>query len=250
MSPNPFPKNWILLRGLIRSKFHWKKFADEFKSSLQLDQVVQVELPGNGFLHEQSTPPSVEKAIQALENQLPKFTEPVGVLGISLGGMLGTAWAQRQPQKFSHLVLINSSSAESPFYHRLIPENYFNVLCSLLIKNPARTENFILGITSNEKSIWQKQLAANIDFLKEHPISTTNFLSQLKLASQVNFKNIPEVKKLVLTSKADRLVSYKCSEKIANLWSCPVRYHQTAGHDLPLDDAAWVIQSIKDEFLK
>jgi len=70
----------------------------------------------------------------------------------------------------------------------------------------------------------------------------------MKVASLTDFKKIPDQKKLILTSKADRLVSYKCSEQISKLWNCPVHYHQEAGHDLPLDDAAWVIERIKEEF--
>lgn len=240
------PKNWVLLRGLMRSQFHWKNFAELLKIKLQLESVQSVELPGNGFLCHEKTPIDIFQVITQLRSQLNvSGKQPIGIIGISLGGMLATQWAQLYPQEVSHIVLINSSSSLSPFYKRLLPQNYPALIKNLILSRDAQLEKFILSTTSNNRNKWESQAQENINFLMKFPLSGLNFFRQLKLATQVDFSKKPEANKLILASKADRLVSYTCSERIAKLWNCDILYHETAGHDLPLDDADWVIEKIR-----
>jgi predicted alpha/beta hydrolase family esterase len=49
---------------------------------------------------------------------------------------------------------------------------------------------------------------------------------------------------LVLTSAADRMVDPSCSRALARQWGCALREHASAGHDLPLDDGAWVSEQV------
>lgn len=242
----PIPKKWILLRGLVRSQFHWKNFGETLKERLQLDEVQTLELPGNGFLSQKTTPTDILETIAQLRSQLNFDRGPsFGIIGISLGGMLATQWALSFPREVSHLVLINSSSSLSPYYERMRPQNYLSLVKQLIFYSPARMEKFILSTTSNNLNKWNPQLQDNIEFLKQHPANFINFFNQLQLANQTDFSQVPRARKLILTSKADRLVSYKCSELIAKIWSCDIFYHETAGHDLPLDDPDWVISQIK-----
>jgi predicted alpha/beta hydrolase family esterase len=48
----------------------------------------------------------------------------------------------------------------------------------------------------------------------------------------------------VLVSAADGLVDPRCSQRLAQAWGAPMRKHPTAGHDLPLDDGAWVAREV------
>lgn len=240
------PKKWILLRGLVRSQFHWKKFGETLKEKLQFDDVQTLELPGNGFLYQKKTPADIFEAIKQLRSQVNFDSgQSLGIIGISLGGMLATQWALSFPQEVSHLVLINSSSSLSPYYERMRPQNYLSLIKQLIFYSPSRMEKFILNTTSNNLNKWNSQLQENIEFLQQHPTNFINFFNQLKLASQTDFSQVPKAKKLILTSKADQLVSYKCSELIAKNWSCDIFYHESAGHDLPLDDADWVTEKLQ-----
>lgn len=209
------------------------------------ENVYCVELPGNGELNTHKTPTQIEEAVSILQRQLPTSFTSYGLIGISLGGMLATHWAQQKPQQVSHLVIINSSSSLSPFYQRMNPVHYLSVLGSLISKSEEKSEEFILRVTSNHESIWRQHLKPNIDFAKKHPVSTHNFIKQIRLASQADFTQVPQMPKLILTSDQDHLVSSKCSQKIAETWKCSIQTHPTAGHDLTLDDPAWVIQQIK-----
>ena len=239
------PQQWVLVRGLLRSKYHWKKFGTDLQQALGAEKIHFVELSGNGYLSEQITPVKIDEAIQQLRSQLPNDLKSFGLLGISLGGMLATRWAQLHPTEIESLVLINSSSRLSSFNKRLLPKNYVSILKVLASGDEEKAEEFILSTTSNFKEKWQPHLKDNIAFLKEHPIRSENFVRQLVLSTQANFKNTPECKKLILCSKADGLVHYSCSEDIAKAWNCEIRYHEGAGHDLPLDDSAWIIEQIK-----
>jgi hypothetical protein len=58
--------------------------------------------------------------------------------------------------------------------------------------------------------------------------------------------SVPHDRVLLLRSLQDRLVNPVCSERMAEQWDWPVRTHPEAGHDLPLDDADWVIKQIQD----
>ena len=213
------------------------------------DSTNLLQLSGNGFLHDEETPISIDTAVEKFRAQISDMgAESLGLVGISMGGMLATRWAQLFPNEISHLVLINSSSKKTPFNQRLRPENYPGILKHLLLGNSAASEEFILRTTSNSEILWKPQLSENVEFLKAHPLKVSNFFRQLKLAGQTDFTKIPKVEKLILTSKADRLVSYKCSEKISQIWGCSIRYHETAGHDLPLDDGGWLVENIKNGF--
>lgn len=243
----PAPKRWILIRGLSRSRFHWKNFGIKLKSKLDCKVVESPEIYGNGYFHREPTPNNIALAVSQLRAQLKEpIGEPVGIIGISLGGVLATYWAQKFPQEVSHLVIINSSSGLSPFYKRLIPRNYYRLIQHLISPQPEQLEKLILSTTSNNRNIWEAQVTENIEFLKVHPVSAKNFLRQLDLATQVDFTEVPVAHKLVLTSKADRLVSAECSEIIAKQWSCEIQLHEKAGHDLSMDDANWVIDKIKN----
>ena len=47
----------------------------------------------------------------------------------------------------------------------------------------------------------------------------------------------------------DRLVSARCSAAIASAWALPLEVHAAAGHDLPLDDPAWVAARIVEWYV-
>lgn len=240
------PKKWILLRGLMRSRYHWLDFPEQLKSQLNLDEVICVELPGNGFLSQEKTPTGIADVIKSLKDQYSFTTNSYGLIGISMGGMIATRWAQLYPNEVQALVLINSSSTLSPFYQRLMPRHYLSLLKFLVGPQDIQAlEKFILSQTSNRQDKWMPLLADYSAFHQQRLSSLKNFIRQLRLTSQIDFSVIPSCSKLILAGKQDRFVSVNCSEKIAHLWQCPAFYHETAGHDLPLDDADWIIQKIQ-----
>jgi predicted alpha/beta hydrolase family esterase len=246
MIENKAPQNWILLRGLVRSKFHWKNFPDLLREQLKAENIFCVELPGNGYLYQEKSPRDASLAAEILRSQVPNeiLSQPYGLIAISLGGMIASEWAHRFSNEVTHVVAINTSSKDSPFYKRLQPKNYLKIIQLLKGGKAQKTEEFILSATSNRKDIWVNYLNENVNFAEKYPVRTQNFLNQLKLATSANFRNKPKARCLILASKNDRLVHFECSQKIAELWECPIEFHDTAGHDLPLDDSNWIAQRI------
>jgi hypothetical protein len=82
---------------------------------------------------------------------------------------------------------------------------------------------------------------------KERPISLKNSVRQIIAAATYHPGNIkPQQPVLLLNGKGDRLVAPICSEAIHKKWNLELRSHAWAGHDLTLDDGAWVALQLKD----
>ncbi len=243
---------WVLLRGLIREKRHWGEFLDLFQASLGTQQVIALDLPGNGSLHELDSPATVEAMAEHCRTQLLAlgYPPPYRVLALSLGAMVAVAWSEHHPQEVEKMVLINTSLAPlNPFYQRLRPINYLGLIRNGLFGSVARKERRILELTSNLRRNAEDSpmiLARWIDYAREYPVSRANSLRQLLAA--VRFRaplSTPKVPVLLVAAEHDNLVDAQCSVTLAQRWQCELRLHASAGHDLPLDDGAWVVQRIK-----
>nr|MDP2192721.1 alpha/beta hydrolase [Rhodoferax sp.] len=118
---------WIFLRGLTRERRPWGGFMGQFQYALSGRRVVALDLPGNGYLHQQCSPLRVQDLVAHCRAQLAlrSIEPPYGLLAMSLGAMVAVAWADAYPQEVAANVLINTSTRPfSPFYQRLRPTNY------------------------------------------------------------------------------------------------------------------------------
>ena len=81
----------------------------------------------------------------------------------------------------------------------------------------------------------------------ERPISLKNSFRQIVAAASYRPGDIKPIQPvLLLNGQGDRLVSPACSEMIHKKWDLELRSHLWAGHDLPLDDGAWVALQLKE----
>ncbi|MGB1477517.1 MAG: alpha/beta fold hydrolase, partial [Marinobacter salsuginis] len=51
---------------------------------------------------------------------------------------------------------------------------------------------------------------------------------------------------LLLASRGDRIVHWRCSAALEERWQWTMKLHPDAGHDLPLDDPEWIIQQLRN----
>jgi homoserine acetyltransferase len=158
--------------------------------------------------------------------------------------MIATQWALEFPNEVDRLILINSSFSLSPIQQRLKPTNYLGILKCIFSSSAQDIEQFILTTTCNTEK-WKPHLSACVQFQKEHRIRLKNFIRQLKMTKHSQFYQKPDCHVIILASSNDRLVSPQCSHTIATQWNVPLHLHPTAGHDLPMDDGTWIIDSIK-----
>lgn len=238
---------WILLRGLMRETRHWGDFVSQLQAARGNEAVLAIDLPGNGSLHQQTSPLQVSEMVEHCRGQLQQrgISGPVTLVALSLGGMVAADWAQRYPQQVQRCVLINTSMRPfSPFYRRLRPDNYPALLGQGLRSQRGEAfERLILRLTSSrgDNSVlpdwyrWQRQ----------YPVSRSNALRQLLAAARFRApRQKPAASILVLTGAKDRLVDHRCSLALASAWQTALAIHPWAGHDLPLDDAAWAVAQI------
>lgn len=243
----PTMQTWILLRGLTRETRHWGNFLKQFQQTLPDIQIIALDLPGNGVLNQQRSPLRIQDMVANCRAQLMtrKIAAPYHILAMSMGAMVVVAWSETHPHEVAAQVLINTSMRPfSPFYHRLLPANYaFLLKQSLMGAPPEARERAVLHLTSNRAhdDLDVDVLPLWLALRRENPVSRSNAARQLIAAARFRAPLKPPVRTLLLTSEQDHLVSVKCSKTLARYWQCDLRIHGSAGHDLPLDDGAWVI---------
>ncbi len=240
-------KKIFLLRGLIRETAHWGNFLDIVKTIPDYD-IETMQIPGTGELYNDISPNQMEQIVESMRSQ---FLEKKGdeniIVAISLGGMISTCWLKKYPNDFKKAILINSSlKGISPLLHRLKPKSVLTVAKCFLTDDLKKRERLILNMVSNNHINDENILGDWVKIQKERPVHKQSAINQIKAAltftPPINKPNIP-IK--IITSKADRMVSYKCSQNIAKRWNAPIAIHQTAGHDIPIDEPVWLKDEIK-----
>ena len=242
---------WIFLRGLTRESRHWGDFPVTFRSVIPDADIVSLDLPGNGRLNRMQSPTSVAAMAEHCRAELlaRSIRPPYHLLAMSLGAMVAVAWADRHPEELAGCVLISTSLRPfSPFYQRLRPGNYPALLkLALPCGSAAAREATILRITSKLAGNRARIVEAWSAWRHERPVSRANALRQLWAASRYCAPtHQPPVRMLVLAGAGDTLVDPRCSRRLARPWRADFAEHPGAGHDIPLDDGAWVALRVRD----
>lgn len=246
---------WVLLRGLSRESGHWGHFPLVLHQHLEVFQpgteVVLLDLPGNGVLHRQSSPMQVPAMVEACRGELLRrgVVGPVHVLAMSLGAMVAIDWVDRYPDEISGAVLINTSLRPfSPSFRRFRPLNYLTLLLLSLSRFSARRrEAHVLGMTTRLLPQPEAVLDDWVALQRQHPMGVRNTMRQwLATLRYRASRGRPSAPMLLLCSKADGLVDWRCSQAISRAWGAPLRLHTRAGHDLPLDDPPWVARAVSE----
>lgn len=237
---------WILLRGWTREARHWGDFPALLARALPASRVLALDLPGNGRLASMRAPASIGALVEELRRAAPP--PPAYLLGLSLGAMVSVEWARCHPAEVAGCVLINTSLRPfSAFYERLRPKTYPALLRLALFEADAQArEAAILALTSSGAHA-PELLAEWTRYAQEQSVSRGNVLRQLVAAARYRApRSGLSVPILILASRRDALVDWRCSEALARRWQAPIRIHESAGHDLTLDDGAWVAARVAE----
>lgn len=241
---------WVLLRGLMRESRHWGEFPAILGEEIDKAKVLTLDLPGNGSLHRIASPTRVEEMAEFCRQELHArgLAPPYNLLALSLGAMVAVAWATDHPDEISRAVLINTSLRPfSPFHHRLRAKNYPALFSLALTGGMEKQEKLILRMTSCRGLTQHEILARWIAYQQQYPVSRRNALRQLAAAARYRAPHTrPAPPLLILASANDQLVDMRCSNRLANQWQTSLAVHPSAGHDLPLDDGAWVARRVRE----
>lgn len=236
--------NLLLLRGLSREVGHWGDFPGQLQAALPGSRVLAVDLPGAGTRAEEASPLTIREMVQAVRHSLPEAQAPWHLVALSLGGMVALDWAHAAPEEVASVVLINSSSSLSPLWQRLQPAAWWDVAAALASADIEARERRILQLTSNQP-VAAKQVDEWIEIQHQRPVRRATVVRQLLAARAFRPEpHAPVCPGLVLASEGDRIVDWQCSQRLAQQYGWLLRRHPTAGHDLPLDDPAWVCAEI------
>lgn len=238
-------QHWILLRGLTREQAHWGDFREQLAVRYPHYDFHCIDLPGTGTHFRDDSPGTIagiRRRVQAYAAHIPG---PVGLIGLSMGGMVALDWAQDEPERISQLVLINTSSGLSRPWQRMRPVAIGQSLGIALRRDLAQRERRILALTSNRpvslelESAWYR-------IQRQRPVTLATAVAQLRAAA--GYRPRPEVPRaggLLLASMGDRIVHWHCSRELARRWHWPLRIHPDAGHDLTLDAPEWVLEQFR-----
>ncbi|QPK64148.1 alpha/beta hydrolase [Methylomonas sp. LL1] len=247
---NDIGQNWLLLRGLSREAAHWGAFLPLLQSRFPSARITTLDLPGTGRLYRQTCPCRMDEITesvrkQALEQGL--LSRPLTVVGLSLGGMLTWEWMLRHPDDICGAALINTSLASlSPFYRRMRWQSYPDFFKIMLLPNLYRRELAILEWVANRRD-WDREIALKWEKIQRaRPVSLRNSLRQITAAAHYRpGDEKPEPPILLLNGRGDRLVAPACSSALQQKWQLQLETHPWAGHDLTLDDGAWVADRLE-----
>lgn len=243
------PRQWIFLRGLSRESTHWGDFPQRCQEAFGW-QIECLDLPGFGDQHRRLSPITLNAVLEDVRSRAsePSNTDKIGILGLSLGGMLALQWAASYPQDLGAVIIINSSSTNNPLHHRLKPTALLPLIKSLGSRSIKRQERAVLKMVSNQFTDDEDVLAKWVQIRQRAKLQKRNVIRQLIAASHYRSPTANALKNLehglVLSSRTDRMVSWKCSEFFAARYHWPLALHHSAGHDLPLDDPAWILAEI------
>lgn len=237
--------HFILLRGLWREARHWGEFPSHLQQRFPGALISTPDIPGNGVRNQETSPDTIARMTDALRQQV-NLSQPVRLIALSMGGMIAINWMTRYPKEIEAAVLINTSARPlSPFYQRLRWTAYPHVL-PLIFHSAAKREADILRLTSNRHQYDKKLLESWQQWQRQNPVSPASARNQLLAAMKFSVTAKPQQPLLVVTSRADQLVDYRCSRKLAQTWNADYVEHKSAGHDLPLDEPEWVVKSIHE----
>lgn len=236
---------WVLLRGWTREAAHWGDFPARLGAALPGARIVALDLPGCGCRHHEASPASVSAIVARCRAALAAdgLAPPWHLLGLSLGGMVAAHWAAAFPGEVAGCVLVNTSMRGTPLA-RLRPTAWPALLRIALARDPGQKEAGILALTSNAAPD-PPRVADWAAIRRARPVSHATAARQLLAAARFSLPPRPAaLPVLVLCSAADRLVDWRCSRELAAQWQARLAVHPGAGHDLPLDDPAWVAAQV------
>ena len=256
-------RRWVLLRGLVREQRHWNDFPEIFKRYFPQDQLILHDFAGNGKRFRETSAASIQGMVEDIRyslasdslasdsNTADSIGQPVHIIALSLGAMVATEWMTRYPDECVASVLISTSmKGLNPLHQRLLPSTYPSIIRSLLLpesieNKESRNMNLVSNLAAQDETRRENLIRRWADYAREYPVSAANGLRQLIAAARFH---IPDKKPaqpvLILRSLEDHLVSPECSATLADHWQKPIQTHDTAGHDIPLDDADWVCATI------
>jgi pimeloyl-ACP methyl ester carboxylesterase len=237
---------WVLLRGLAREAGHWGAFPDRLRAVFPGEEVLTPDLPGCGRRHHQAVPSTLGGLVDAVRAETGPFREPAWLLGLSLGGMVALDWATRFGGEVAGVVLVNSSAGGlSPPWRRLRPRALSSLLGAAATRDVQEREAKIFRLTSARPERATEAVSAWTALAAARPVGARSAGQLLLGAARYRPRLAPlPLPTLVVVGAGDRLCHPTCSGQLAAALHAALVVHPTAGHELPFDEPAWLLEQL------
>lgn len=235
-------REWVILRGLSRERRQWGPFAEQLAERTGA-RVHALDLPGMGEAHALPSPITVGGIVEDLDRRLPSDLEgPVGLLGVSLGGMSTLEWCARRPGRFAAAVVINASAGNlSPPHHRMRPGTLPVLMRAGRLGPGVERERATLGLTTSHHGDNLALATLWAGYRESHPLRGPATARQLLAGLRFTAPAQLGAPTLFVSGKKDRFVHPRCTARLATRYGAAHVEHPTAGHDLSLDAGAWLL---------
>ncbi|MFV7772074.1 alpha/beta fold hydrolase [Shewanella marisflavi] len=250
----------VLLRGLMRDERHWQGFAERLMAAGE--QVVCVDLPGNGRLADEISPMTIDGYCDRVWSQVTPHISPfkgksVVLIGLSMGGMTALALARRYPDSIRQVVLLNSSAANlSPWYRRfrLLPLlgallGAIRLKLTQLSRRLSLVETCVLQYTSRYHGDNLVLIANWSRWRNERHTSLVNGIRQLIACARFKAPKFESIPVVVLCGAEDKLADPSCARSLASFYRTQALVLPDCGHDMSLDAPEVLLACLQSKLL-
>lgn len=179
----------LFLHGFLGSMHQWlyieKEFSDHFS-------ILKIDLPGHGLSPEFSRNYTLSDIAILIDKILIiERIDQVHLIGHSMGGYLGAAFAKARPKKILSLTLINSIAGEDPVERKLLRDRSIG----LIQKHQEAYVHMAIAnlFTSEERIVFQSR----IEKMKKEALSISiKSIIQSLIAMRDRDDSLHELKKL------------------------------------------------------
>jgi pimeloyl-ACP methyl ester carboxylesterase len=237
----------ILIPGLWRSYHYWHSFPDHLHRKTHQARIYCPDLPGFGERFEDISPLTIDDFIDdmRMSSWFRQAQRPCLLFGQSLGAMIALQWQHRFPDEILGCVLVNLSDRSSPWPFKRVNWRaigptflHWGFPSSALVREQLR-----LRYTSNLSQFRSSIIHQRTTWLLSYPPSWLNIWRQFLAAASFNTTNIQGLRPLLyINSLSDRWMAPECTDLIASRIPGKRVFHTSAGHDLGLDEPAWLAQ--------
>lgn len=239
---------WVLLRGLMRDHRHWHGFDQRLRDKGLF--VLTPDLAGNGSLVAKTSPTNIQdyaaevwrqiEASLALARRPSLASQPIYLVGLSMGGMLAMTMAQQHPERIAHVFILNSSAANlSGWYARF---NIFNVIKAFICRKRGEKLNAIeatiVRLTSYRHGRDYQLILQWSQFRRQQQPSIYNACRQLWAAFRYQSPTELASPVTIICGDRDALVSIQSNQALARHFNCELMVLAYCGHDIALDAPA------------
>jgi pimeloyl-ACP methyl ester carboxylesterase len=248
--------NWLLLRGLTREARHWGDFPQQLRRAFPASRVLTLDLPGTGTECARTSPWSIAEIADDVRARFLSARRRRGqsagreqwaVIAVSLGGMVVLDWLGRYPNDFVRAVVVNSSSAEvGRPWQRLSLRQLLGCLVAAVTGTTEQRERRVLEAVTATNGDLAALAPVWAGYAEDRPVTATTGVRQIAAGWRFRRPGWIKVPMLFLSSRGDKLVDPVCTARLARWYAAPLCVHPTAGHELDLDDPAWLIQQVRE----